>query len=411
MSLKRSDFDSMDWDDPLAFTRERFSIPDGLVYLDGNSLGVLPRSTPGRMAEVVEGEWGHDLIASWNKHGWMDMPLSLGGRIAPLIGADPSEILVADTVSINLFKLAAAALKMRPGRRVIVTEAGNFPTDLYILQGLAAFSEDGVEVRAVAREQVREAIDEDCALLVLTHAHYKTGELFDMAELTAAAHAAGALTLWDLSHSTGATPLDLAGARCDFAVGCGYKYLNGGPGAPGFLFIARRHQDAFDNPLSGWLGHDRPFDFVDDYAPASGVRRALCSSPSILGLAALEEGLKTFDGVDMSAVRDKSRRLGDLFLHQVEARCPGAFELGCPRDSARRGSQVSLRHPDGYAIMQAIIDRGVVGDFRDPDILRFGFTPLYTRFVDVHDAVETLAEVMDAEAWREPRYAERAAVT
>lgn len=410
MSLTRADFEQMDADDALAFARQRFSIPDGLIYLDGNSLGVLPAATPARMKEMVEREWGEDLISSWNKHGWMDMPLDLGAKVAPLIGAAPEEVLVADTVSINIYKLAAAALKMRPGRKVIITETGNFPTDLYMLQGLAEFH-DGVEVRAVARENIPQALDEDVALLLLTHAHYKTGALFDMQAMTKAAHDAGALTLWDLSHSTGAVELDLQAARCDLAVGCGYKYLNGGPGAPGFLFIAKRHLDDFRTPLSGWLGHAKPFEFVDDYAPASGVRRAMCSSPSILALTALEEGLKTFDGVDMADIRAKSRKLGDLFIQLAEERCGGEFELGCARDSEWRGSQVSLRHKDGYAIMQALIARGVIGDFRDPDILRFGFTPLYTRFVDVYDAAAHLAEVMETGEWREPRFAERAAVT
>lgn len=411
MSMSRADFETLDADDALAFTRKRFRIPDGLIYLDGNSLGVLPEATPARMAEMVEREWGQDLISSWNKHSWMDMPLKLGAKAAPLIGADADEVLVADTVSVNIFKLAAAALKMRPRRRVIVTETGNFPTDLYMLQGLAEFYGEGCEVRAVPREQIADALDDDVALLLLTHAHYKTGALYDMKAMTKAAHDAGALTLWDLSHSAGAVELDLHGANCDFAVGCGYKYLNGGPGAPGFLFIAKRHQDDFQTPLSGWLGHDRPFDFVDDYKPASGVRRAMCSSPSILALTALEEGLKTFDGVDMADIRAKSRELGELFIQQVEARCGDAFRLGCSRDSSVRGSQVSLRHADGYPIMQALIERGVIGDFRDPDILRFGFTPLYTRYVDIFDAVEHLADVMESGVWKAPRFAERSAVT
>jgi len=411
MSLSRADFEALDAKDSLSHCRDRFSIPDGLIYLDGNSLGVLPASTPERMQEVVKREWGESLIRAWNAHDWISRPETVAARVAPLIGARPEETLIADTVSVNLFKLAAGAMRLRGDRSVILTEAGNFPTDLYMLHGLAEFMGRDIEVRALPREDIEAAIDQDVALLALTHVHYKTGAMFDLAALTAKAQEAGALTLWDLSHSTGAVEVDLNGAGADFAVGCGYKYLNGGPGAPGFLFIAERHQDAWRSPLPGWLGHSRPFDFVDDYEPASGVKRALCSSPSILGIAALEEGLKTFDDVAMRDIRAKSRAMGELFLELVQLRCPGEFSAGCPRDPARRGSQASLRHPDGYAIMQALIARGVIGDFRDPDTLRFGFTPLYLRYVNIYDAVEILADIMETGLWRDPKYAERAAVT
>lgn len=410
MTTSRDDAEALDRDDPLRSFRDRFEIPDGLIYLDGNSLGALPRKTPERVAEVVREEWGKDLIAGWNTHDWISAPQRAGAKIARLIGAKSHEVIGADSVSVNIFKLAAAALKMRPGRRVIVSEKGNFPTDLYMLQGLAEFA--GAELRAVERGEVVQALDEDVALLLLTHAHYKTGELYDMDGVTEAAHASGALTLWDLSHSTGALEVDLNGARADFAVGCGYKYLNGGPGAPAFLYAAERHHNEFSQPLSGWMGHKRPFEFIDDYEPGAGMDRALAGTPPILAFTALEAGLETFDGVEMHQLRTKSRQLGDLFLTRVKERCAGhGLKLACPEDSNARGSQVSLAHEDGYAVVQALIERGVVGDFRSPDILRFGFAPLYLRYVDVYDAVEHLAEVLETGDWREERFQTRAAVT
>lgn len=410
MTTSRDDAEALDRDDKLRGFRERFEIPDGLIYLDGNSLGALPRKAPEHVAEVVREEWGKDLIAGWNAHGWITAPQRAGAKIARLIGAKSQEVIGADSVSVNIFKLAAAALKMRPGRKVIVSEKGNFPTDLYMLQGLAEFA--GAELRAVERGEVVQALDDDVALLLLTHAHYKTGEIFDMEGVTEAAHASGALTLWDLSHSAGALEVDLNGAGADFAVGCGYKYLNGGPGAPAFLYAAERHHAEFSQPLSGWMGHRRPFDFIDDYEPGAGMDRALVGTPPILAFAALEAGLATFDGVEMHQLRAKSRQLGDLFLTRVKERCAGyGLELACPEDSNERGSQVSLAHEHGYAIVQALIARGVVGDFRSPDILRFGFAPLYLRYVDVYDAVEHLAEVLETESWREERFNKRAAVT
>ena len=318
-------------------------------------------------------------------------------------------MIAADSTSVNLFKLAAGALAMRPGRRVILSEPGNFPTDLYILQGLAQFL-PGVELRLVEPGGLPDALDDSVALLLLTHAHYKTGELHDMAALTTWAHEVGALALWDLSHSAGALQVDLNGANADLAVGCGYKYLNGGPGAPAFAFIAKRHQAYFQSPLTGWMGHAQPFAFTDDYAPGAGMLQILCGTPSVLGLTALDAALSAFDGVEMSALRAKSRALGDLFLDLVAERCPG-FGVACPRDSAKRGSQVSLTHANGYPIVQALIARGVVGDFRAPDVLRFGFAPLYVRFVDVWDAVDHLVQVMAGEEWREDRFNQVAAVT
>jgi kynureninase len=407
----RADCLALDAADPLAFARERFALPDGVIYLDGNSLGPLPKATTERLRRTVEQEWGQGLIRSWNEADWINAPLRLGAKIARLIGARPHEVLVADSTSVNLYKLASAAAALRPERSVILTEPGNFPTDLYILQGIAEQLGHKLRVRTVARDALKDALDAEVAVLVLTHVHYKSGEVHDMAALTARAHEVGALTVWDLSHSTGALPVELNAAGADFAVGCGYKYLNGGPGAPAFLYVAERWAEAARSPLSGWMGHAAPFEFVDDYRPASGVARMLCGTPSILAMAALEAGLATFDEVDMAQVRAKSAALSELFIALVEARLPGVFELASPREPALRGSQVSLAHPHGYAIMSALIETGVIGDFRAPDILRFGFTPLYTRHVDVFDAVERLDAVMADRRFEHPRYAERAAVT
>ena len=404
--LSRADALAMDADDGLAFARARFTLPSGVIYLDGNSLGALPRRTVQRVADAVEREWGEGLIRSWNDAGWIDAPARLGARIARLIGAAGDEVIVTDSTSINVFKLAAAALALRPGRRIIVTEAGNFPTDLYMLQGLAGLT--GCELRVVPREQVRDALDDRVALLLLTHTHYKTGAVFDMPALTAAAHAAGALACWDLSHSAGALALDLNGANADMAVGCGYKYLNGGPGAPAFAFVASRHHDALSQPLTGWMGHAAPFEFGDDYRPGTGIQRLLCGTPPVLGMAALASGLSTFDGIEMDRAEAKSKALGDLFLDLAAERCP-ELAAACPRE--RRGAQVSLAHPEAYAIMQALIARDVIGDFRAPDVLRFGFPALYVRFTDVWDAVDTLADIMATEEWREPVHQQRRAVT
>lgn len=400
---------ALDRADPLASRRDLFELQDGLIYLDGNSLGALPKAVKGRLAQAVEAEWGRGLIRSWNSAGWIDLPSHVGAKIAALIGAAPDEVIAADSTSVNLFKLAAGALAMRPGRKVILSEPGNFPTDLYILQGLAQVL-PGVELRLVEPGGFPDALDDSVALLLLTHAHYKSGELHDMTALTTWAHEVGALALWDLSHSAGALEVDLTGADADLAVGCGYKYLNGGPGAPAFAFVARRHQADFQSPLTGWMGHAQPFAFSDDYAPGQGMLRTLCGTPSVLGLTALDAALSAFDGVEMSALRAKSRALGDLFLDLVAERCPD-LGVACPRDSAKRGSQVSLTHPNGYPIVQALIARGVVGDFRAPDVLRFGLAPLYVRYVDVWDAVDHLAQVMAHEEWREPRFNQVAAVT
>jgi kynureninase len=410
--LSHDDLAGMDEADPLAWARDRFSLPEGVVYLDGNSLGALPTAAPGAVSDAVERAWGRDLIRSWNTNGWIDAPSRLGDRIAPLIGAQAGEVVVADSTSVNLFKLAAGALALRPGRSVILTEPANFPTDLYVLQSVAALHPGRVTLRAAPRSELAHALDEDVALVVLTHVHYKTAERWPMTAITRLAHAKGALTLWDLSHSAGALAIDLNAAGADLAVGCGYKYFNGGPGAPSFVFVAERHQAALESPIWGWMGHAAPFDFVDDHAHAPGIRRQLVGTPSILALAALEAGLATFDGIEMGQVEAKALAMGAALIDLVEERC-GQFglALASPRDGALRGSHVSFAHPEGYAIMQALIARGVIGDFRAPDILRFGLTPLYLRFIDLWDAVEHLREVLATRDYEQDRFRRRQAVT
>jgi kynureninase len=389
--------------DPLAASRTRFDLPEGVIYLDGNSLGVLPSATMARMETVVRREWGRDLIGSWNTADWIGAPSRIGDRIAPLIGAGPGEVIVADSTSVNLFKLLAAALADRPGRRTILSEPGNFPTDLYMASGVAAFM--GATLKTVSADRIVEAIDADVAVVLLTHVHYKTARKLDMAAITAAAQAAGALTLWDLSHSVGAVPVDLNGSGADLAVGCGYKYLNGGPGAPAFLYVAERHQARLRSPLSGWMGHGAPFDFDDAYHPAPGIGRFLCGTPPILGMAALEEGVALFDDVEFAAVVEKSVALSTLLIEQVETRCAGfGLELVTPRDPAARGSHVSFRHPEAFALCQALIEQGVVGDFRAPDILRFGLTPLYLGYADMWEAVERLYDILANRHWQDPRF-------
>ena len=412
MTISRNDCVAMDGADPLAHARSRFVIPGDLIYLDGNSLGALPAATQERIAGVISREWGADLVRSWNAHDWIGLPARIGAKIAALIGARADEVIAADSTSINLFKLSAAAVRYQAPRRVIVSELGNFPTDLYVLQGLEHMLGGSVELRLVERATIREALCADTALLVLTHVHYKSGELYDMRAITRAAHDAGALVLWDLSHSAGALELFLDRDDVDLAIGCGYKYLSGGPGAPAFLYVARTLQDALHQPLSGWMGHAVPFKFDDRYRPAEGITRNLCGTPAVLSMAALACGVDTFEGIALCDVREKSKALGDLFLQLVDERCASAaFEIACPRAAEERGSQVALRHPEGYAIMQALITHGVIGDFRAPDIFRFGFPPLYTRYVDIWDAVDRLVAIMDSGLWRDERFRTRAAVT
>ena len=409
MIERAREFDSAD---PLRAYRERFHVPEGVIYLDGNSLGCLPKATPGAMARAVEQEWGVGLIRSWNAsvlgQGWFEMGARVGAKIAPLIGAASHEVIACDSTSVNLFKLIAAGLQMRPGRKVILSEPGNFPTDLYMIEGL---ERQGLAQRRLApRAQIADALDEDVAVLMLTHAHYKTGELFDMEALTRAAHEAGALVLWDLSHSTGALPVDLNGVNADFAVGCGYKYLCGGPGAPAFAFVAERHHADLKQPLTGWFGHARPFAFSDDYEGAPGVEQLQCGTSPVLGLTALEVGVELIAEIGVERLYAKSQALSEFFLECL-ADHGIVLDLVSPKESAERGSQLSFRHPEAYAICQALIARGVIGDFRDPDILRLGFAPAYLRFEDMAQAARHLVEVLNEEEWRREEFRERAAVT
>ena len=380
-----------------------------MIYLDGNSLGALPAGAPQALATTAEEQWGADLIASWNNHGWIDWPTRIAAKLAPIIGAKPGELLIADSTSVTLFKLLAAAVQARPGRRTIVTQNRNFPTDLYVAQGLAAML--GLRLNAVEPDEIIAAIDEDVAVVTLTHVDYRSASIHDMRAINGAAHAAGALAVWDLSHSAGAIELDLEGAGCELAVGCGYKYLHGGPGAPAFLYVAEHLQEQLHSPLQGWMGHAEPFAFADDYRPAAGILKFLTGTPSILALAALEAGLATFDGIAMRDVAAKCRSLSQLFIDQVEARCGDDIRLASPRDPMRRGSHVVFAHPDGYAVMPALIARGVIGDFRAPDLMRFGFAPLYNSHAEIGRAAEILAGILGSREWDQPRFKARARVT
>lgn len=395
----REDCVQLDASDPLAAKRAEFKLPEDVIYLDGNSLGALTHAASRRVQEVMAEEWGVDLIKSWNIHGWIDQPATLGRRIAPLLGAPPEDVLVCDSTSVNLFKIAAAAARNRGVRRKIVTERGNFPTDPYILEGLARLLPD-IEVVQVERDRLTQAIDQHTFLVVLTHVHYQTAEMYDLQTVTRLAHAAGSQILWDLSHSVGAVPVDLSASRADYAIGCTYKYLNGGPGAPAFMYVRRDLQSGLMPVMSGWLGHAHPFDFTDDYSPAPGMARHRCGTPPILAFAALDGALTVFDGLDMQAVRNKSIALSELFIELVESHGLGhELTLASPRHAARRGSHVSLAHEQGYTLMQRLISRHVIGDFRAPNLMRFGFTPLYLRYVDVWDAVAILSE--EVLRWRE----------
>ncbi len=437
--FSRDDCARRDAADALAPLREQFMLPEGVIYVDGNSLGALPRDTPARVAAAVRQEWGDGLIRSWNDAGWIALPQRVGDRIGALVGAKPGECVAADSTSVNLFKVLSAASRIvkadSQARRVIVSERQNFPTDLYIAEGLCrdlGWSLELLEPAAIV-ERLSDGRGADVAVLMLTQVNYRTGALHDMAAMTALAHAAGALAVWDLAHSAGALPVDLNGANADFAIGCGYKFLNGGPGAPAFVWAHPRHAERFWQPLSGWMGHAAPFTFKPNYEPAPGIARFLCGTPAVLSLTALECGVDTLHAADplggMPALREKSIALTELFIALVDERCaPLGFACASPRDARARGSQVSLVHTGddgaahGYAIVQALIARGVIGDFRAgtaadahgpalPDILRFGFTPLYLRFVDVYDAVDHLVQVMRTGEYREARFNRRSAVT
>ena len=416
-AMTRNDALALDKADPLAALRDQFTLPEGVIYLDGNSLGVLPRSTAARVQQVVTQEWGQGLIRSWNDAGWINLPQRVGDKIARLVGAGAGELVVADSTSVNLFKVLSAALSITaadaPQRKVILSERSNFPTDLYIAEALAR--ERGFVLQLADANDIPALLNERTAVLMLTHVNYRTGRMHDMAALTRAAHAAGALTVWDLAHSAGAVPVDLHASKADFAIGCGYKYLNGGPGAPAFVWVHPQHVDRFWQPLAGWIGHAAPFEFTPGYRPATGIARYLCGTPALLSLAALECGVDTLLAAEahggMAALRAKSLALTRLFAAQVQATCPGLM-LASPTDDNLRGSQVCFAHAEfAYPVVQALIARGVIGDFRAPDILRFGFTPLYLRFVDAWDAAEHLRQVLETEEWRSPEFNRKLAVT
>ena len=409
-SLTREAAAAMDGADPLAPLRERFALPPG-IYLDGNSLGPLTHAARERVRLCVETQWGEGLIASWNKADWVNLPRTVGAKIARIVGAEPDAVRVADSTSVNLFKVLAAALALRPDRHRIVSQRGNFPTDLYMAEGLTTLMGKRHEIVLVdGADEIEAAVTDDTAVVMLTHVDYRSGRMLDMDAVTRAAHEGGALTVWDLAHSAGAVPVDLAGSRADFAVGCGYKYLNGGPGAPAFLYVAPEHQAEARNPLSGWFAHAAPFAFEPGFRPADGADRFLAGTPPVLSMVALDAALDVWSGVEVDAVREKSVRLTDLFIRLVEDLCP-AMTLASPREAGLRGSQASFRHENAFAIVQCLIERGVTGDFRTPDVARFGFAPLYTRFVDVWDAGSRMGEIVGTRAWDEPRFHTRGAVT
>lgn len=409
-NITESDVIALDKSDPLEKMAAEFFLPEKLIYLDGNSLGAMPKVAVERITQVVKKEWGEDLIHSWNTNNWFSLALTIGDKIGRLIGAQKGQVVVSDCVSINLFKLIVAALKKNPERNLIITESGNFPTDLYVMQGIEKMFDNKVKILACDRSDVKNQIDDKTALVVLTHAHYKSSELWDMQDITTAAHDQGALVLWDLCHSAGVVPIELDKLDVDMAVGCGYKYLNGGPGSPAFLYVAKALQGLLEQPLSGWWGHDSPFEFDDQYVPAPDIRQMQSGTQSILALAAMEVGIDTALKADITIVREKSQQLGNLFIDLTRQFCPQT-ELASPPDESRRGSHVSLTHDDGYAIVRALAERGVIVDFRAPDIIRFGFSPLYNSFLDVWNTVEVLSEILHTGSWDKKEYKEKAAVT
>jgi kynureninase len=425
LELTRTTVAALDAADPLAAHRNAFALPDGVIHLAGNSLGAAPRETAARVLEVIEREWGEGLVRSWNTARWIELPRRIGTGIARLIGAQPHEVICTDSTSINVFKALAAALALQAARpqvrarerRVVLSERGNFPTDLYVAQGLLALAGDRYELKLADFDEIAEAIDNTVAAVLVTHVNYQTGAMHDMAAITRRAHDAGARVIWDLAHSAGAVPVDLNGCDADFAVGCGYKYLNGGPGAPAFAFVAQRHLDAlagdpFAQPLTGWFGHRAPFAFDGDYAPAASIDRFAVGTPPILAMAALEIGVQTVLAAGIDALRAKSIALTELFVRLVEQRCAGlGLALASPRAASRRGSQVCFTHAQAWPVMQALIARGVLGDFRAPNVLRFGFAPLYVRYVDVWDAAEQLRDVLASRAWDRPEFRQPKAVT
>lgn len=409
--ILRDDCSALDEADEISDLRAEFRLNAGEIYLDGNSLGPVTHAASRRVTEVINVEWAKGLVRSWNAAGWMAEPINLGDRLAPLIGARPGEVLVADTLTFFLAKLIGGALALREDRHVVLTDVANFHSDLYIVEAMARRAGRPMTVKPIDRNTLDAELSSDVALVMLTHVDFRTGEMLDMKGITKKVHDAGALMLWDFAHSAGAVELDVTGCDVDFAAGCGYKYLNGGPGAPAFLYVRERWQGVLENPLPGWLGHARPFNFELTYEPAKGMQAFVTSSPSVIALAALGGALEVWEHATMAQVRAKSLALTDMFIALIEDRLPGVFEVVTPREHARRGSQVALRHDEGYGIIQALIERGVIGDFRDPDICRFGFAPLYVRYVDVYDAVERIVEVMTSEMYRDERFAQRNPVT
>lgn len=422
--LTRESLARLDAADPLSAFGERFNLPEGVIYLDGNSLGALPKGAAERAAQVVTEEWGQGLIRSWNTAGWFEMPLKLGDKLGQLLGAKPNETAITDTTTLNLFKALASALRTQkadsPQRRVILTERDNFPTDIYIAEGLADLvnslsQETGIayEVKLIDDEtSLRGSLDESVAVVALSHVNYRTGSMWNMEEITAAIHDSGALVVWDLAHAAGAVPIDLNAANADYAVGCTYKYLNGGPGSPAFIWVNARHHERFWQPLSGWWSHQSPFKMADSYTPANDIRRFMCGTQPVTSLAMIEVGLDIALEADMDKVRANSLELVDLFIELVETRCAGyGLELVTPRQHSARGSHVSFRHEHGYEIIAALIDQGVIGDYREPEVLRFGSTPLYLTRTDIWDAVEKLREILHTNAWQREEYAVRNAVT
>lgn len=409
---KRADCLALDEADRFKSMRAQFELPESLIYLDGNSLGPLLKSVAGRVETTISSEWGETLIKSWNDHGWFTLPLKLGDKIARLIGAPAGSVAVGDTISVNLFKLLGAALKLRRERRVVLSDSGNFPSDLYVAQGLLDLLGKDYELRIVAPEDVAKSISDEIAVVMLTEVDYRTARLHDMRALTAWAHGAGALTIWDLAHSAGAIPIDLAGTDADFAVGCTYKYLNGGPGAPAFLYVKPSLHNEAVSPLWGWWGHKAPFAFELAYEPAPGIIRQQCGTQPIIAMRALEAALNIWDDVDLAVLREKSIVLCELFIRRVNQLCgKRGLRLAGPRDMTQRGSHVSFHCPEGYAVMQALIAYGVIGDFRAPDMIRFGITPLYIGFTEIWDATEILAHILNERLWDDPKFTSRKAVT
>jgi kynureninase len=413
MPIDRASIAILDQHDPLRAKREEFVLPEGVIYLDGNSLGPVPKAALRELRIAAEQEWGEDLIRSWNRAGWFDLPTTLGDRIGPLIGAAPGETVITDTTSINIYKAIHAGLNLRPGRSVIVAEGTGFPTDIYMAEGVAGMRRDiRIRLEGVDAPRIEDLLGDDVAVVLVNHVDYRTGLLRDMAEMTSRIHDAGAIAIWDLCHSAGVLKVELNADGADFAVGCTYKYLNGGPGSPAFIFAASRHHDMLSQPLTGWWGHASPFTFETSFSPGNGIRRMLCGTQPILSMRALAGALEVWEDVDLDQLREKSLALTDLFIALVEERGgPFGATLAAPRERVMRGSQVSFRHIHGYEIMQALIEQGVIGDFRNPDYMRFGFAPLYLSYADVYAAATILHDILANSTWRASRFAIRGTVT